>query len=354
MPGVLLDVTENDGDNLATPQTITVTGTGFQSNGFGTSGDIRQCADAIPTDICSTSAVRFTSNSQGGFTASVTVTRIVTGLNALNQTVQIDCATTTCRVQAVSDNGAFESQHHISFAAGAPAAATLVTTATSSAAVGQAITDTATVAGPAAVVAPTGTVTFDLYGPADPTCAGPPVFTSASRPLGGGPPPTATSAPFQTQTAGTYRWIARYSGDANYAALSGSCGDPNESSVVTAAGGGPGQPGPPGPPGPPGAPGASQGSEAQCRKQDATILGTPGDDSLVGTSSPDVIAALGGADVVRALGGDDLVCGGRDDDTLKGGQGDDFLRGGSGVDLCAGGPGTDDASRSCQEVSGLP
>jgi uncharacterized repeat protein (TIGR01451 family) len=88
------------------------------------------------------------------------------------------------------------------------------------------ISDTATVSGG---LNPTGTVTFNLYGPDDATCAGPAVFTSADRPLSGG---TATSASFTPTLVGTYRWIATYNGDANNNSVSGACNDAGENVVV--------------------------------------------------------------------------------------------------------------------------
>ena len=91
---------------------------------------------------------------------------------------------------------------------------------------GGAILDTATVSGGDN---PTGTVTFNVYGPNDATCANPPVFTSADRPITGG---QATSAAFMPASAGTYRWIATYNGDANNVPVSGQCGDANETSTV--------------------------------------------------------------------------------------------------------------------------
>ena len=94
---------------------------------------------------------------------------------------------------------------------------------------GSQITDTATVTGG---LNPTGTVTFNLYGPNDATCSGAPVFTSSNRPLSGGPPPTATSAAFTANVVGTYRWIATYNGDANNNSVSGSCNDANEASII--------------------------------------------------------------------------------------------------------------------------
>ena len=60
--------------------------------------------------------------------------------------------------------------------------------------------------------APTGTLTFNLFGPADATCTGTPLFVS-TLPVSGGT--TVESAHFTTTQAGTYRWEVSYSGDAN-------------------------------------------------------------------------------------------------------------------------------------------
>ena len=85
------------------------------------------------------------------------------------------------------------------------------------------LSDRATVTG---VVNPIGpqTVTFRLYGPNNAACASPPVFTSTVSLMGG----EAQSALFTPTTAGTFRWIATYDGDANNVPAAGSCGDPTE------------------------------------------------------------------------------------------------------------------------------
>ena len=101
---------------------------------------------------------------------------------------------------------------------------------------GQKISDSASVTGLTGDAS--GTVTFSLYGPDDATCTGVPVFTSTvplvvtateSGASGG-----ATSAAYAPTAAGTYRWVASYSGDANNAGSAGKCNDPNEQSVVKA------------------------------------------------------------------------------------------------------------------------
>ncbi|MGI8803911.1 MAG: Ig-like domain repeat protein, partial [Solirubrobacteraceae bacterium] len=98
---------------------------------------------------------------------------------------------------------------------------------------GQSFTDTATLTPPAGAVAPTGTVTFRVFGPSDPSCVGAPVFTSTNSLSGAGP--TATSNAFTAVVAGTYRVVAGYSGDVNYQAVSTSCNDPSETVVANRA-----------------------------------------------------------------------------------------------------------------------
>jgi Ca2+-binding RTX toxin-like protein len=103
-----------------------------------------------------------------------------------------------------------------------------LSTAASNASVGQAIRDTATLTGVAG--GPTGSVTFNLYGPADSTCSGAAIFTS-TNPIGAGG--VATSGDFTPSEAGSYRWRASYSGDANHNALPlAACNSSGETSVV--------------------------------------------------------------------------------------------------------------------------
>ena len=108
----------------------------------------------------------------------------------------------------------------------------ITTSATATAKVGSPVSDTATLSaanppGPA----PTGTISFSLFGPNNATCTGTAAFTSAPVPVTG--TGTFTSAPFTPTTAGTYLWVAAYSGDANNGPASDACGAPNESVVVT-------------------------------------------------------------------------------------------------------------------------
>lgn len=94
---------------------------------------------------------------------------------------------------------------------------------------GNPITDTATVSGRVSPVAG-ATVTFNLYGDGDLGCIAAPVFTSTVPLAADG---TATSDSYTPSTAGTYRWIATYNGDVNNAAVSGACGEANETVTAT-------------------------------------------------------------------------------------------------------------------------
>jgi uncharacterized protein (DUF2141 family) len=66
---------------------------------------------------------------------------------------------------------------------------------------------------------PTGTVTFNLYDPSQATCQTP-VFTDTQTLVNG----QATSGDYTTVTAGTYRWMATYSGDVNNLSVTSLCG----------------------------------------------------------------------------------------------------------------------------------
>ena len=103
----------------------------------------------------------------------------------------------------------------------------LTTTATPSAiVVGQPVADVAHLSGG---VSPTGTITFNLYGPSDTTCAGPPVGTVTKTVNGDGDYTSPTITP---TTAGTFVWVATYSGDANNAKLSNGCAEASETVTV--------------------------------------------------------------------------------------------------------------------------
>ena len=104
---------------------------------------------------------------------------------------------------------------------------TLTTTASGPVTLGAAIHDTAHLSGGYTTLG--GTVSFQVFAPSDTTCATPIAVTPAATVDGTG---DYSSANYTTSAAGTYHWIAHYSGDANNNALDGTCGTEGESSTV--------------------------------------------------------------------------------------------------------------------------
>jgi hypothetical protein len=119
---------------------------------------------------------------------------------------------------------------------------TIVTVASNGGPVGTQIHDTAQVSGGAN---PTGTVTFSLFPPSNPTCASsegsPGTVQTVTVPLGSNGSATSAGSPYTTVAVGTYNWIAKYSGDANNVSASTACTDEqvnvgkDPTSVTTAA-----------------------------------------------------------------------------------------------------------------------
>ena len=105
-----------------------------------------------------------------------------------------------------------------------------LTTNAVSATVGQPITDDAHLTGGSN---PTGTITWNVYASSDTTCATPlnsQPSTLTATVTGNG---DYTSPGYTPSGAGSYQWVARYSGDGNNTSVSTACGDPNEVSQVT-------------------------------------------------------------------------------------------------------------------------
>jgi hypothetical protein len=75
-----------------------------------------------------------------------------------------------------------------------------------------------------------GTISFSLYGPSDPSCAGSPLFKAAGHVSGNG---TYGSGGFAPPGVGAYRWVVAYGGDQTNPPISGRCGDPGETSSVS-------------------------------------------------------------------------------------------------------------------------
>ena len=109
--------------------------------------------------------------------------------------------------------------------AGELAGPALSTTPSGSVPVGGSISDSATVIGGAA---PTGTVEFRLHGPDDPDCTQTPLDVLTGNLVAG----TAVSGDVTATAAGTYNWVAEYSGDTANAGATSHCG--SEEVVVTA------------------------------------------------------------------------------------------------------------------------
>ena len=106
----------------------------------------------------------------------------------------------------------------------------LASTASAGTPAGSQIHDTAHLSGG---TDPTGTITFHVYGPNDGSCADVPAATSTVTVSGNG---DYQSEPFTPTRAGTYHWVARYSGDEhNHPAGPTACGDAAETVVVTKA-----------------------------------------------------------------------------------------------------------------------
>jgi hypothetical protein len=71
-----------------------------------------------------------------------------------------------------------------------------------------------------------GSITFNLYSPADATCAGTPALTQ-TVPVSGNGSYTTTNTTFFVTDVGTWRWLVTYSGDANNEPTSSACGVEN-------------------------------------------------------------------------------------------------------------------------------
>ena len=111
---------------------------------------------------------------------------------------------------------------------------TIATTPSGPGPVGTSISDLAKVSGGSA---PTGTVSFALYGPGDGTCAGPDLVQGLTGfknvPLSGG---SSVSNQFATTMVGTYRWVATYSGDAHNQSVTSGCVEEPVTTVKATAG----------------------------------------------------------------------------------------------------------------------
>jgi hypothetical protein len=95
------------------------------------------------------------------------------------------------------------------------------------------IFDTATLSAGGGPSGPTGTITFELYGPDNPQCTPPSIFSPTATVAGNG---SYASDPYTATLPGTYQWVATYGGDDNNFPRNTPCIDPAESVVVTPGG----------------------------------------------------------------------------------------------------------------------
>jgi hypothetical protein len=126
------------------------------------------------------------------------------------------------------------------------AAPTISTVASNGGPVGTQIHDTAQLSGG---VNPTGTVTFTLFPPSNPTCSTGEGSTGAVQtvtvPLGTDGSASSAGTPYTTTEVGVYNWVATYSGDANNLSATTSCSaeqvtigkDPTTVATVASPGG---------------------------------------------------------------------------------------------------------------------
>jgi DNA-binding beta-propeller fold protein YncE/PKD repeat protein len=167
----------------------------------------------------------------------------------------------------------------------------LTTTTSASVKAGGSITDRAALSGG---MAPTGTITFMLYGPGDRKCSGAVAATSQETVTGNG---SYTSDPATPSAPGVYRWRATYSGDVNNVGVATSCRDVKERVVVTHA-----------------PPVATTGAASGVTSTEATLNGKVnpngaktkyhfdyGTSTAYGTSVPSPDRRVGSVDAVHAL-----------------------------------------------------
>jgi len=106
-----------------------------------------------------------------------------------------------------------------------PPPVAISTTPSGSVPSGGVISDSATVSGG---LSPSGTVTFNLFGPGNTMCTGTPLSSTSGTLVG----QTTSSGNLTAGAAGTYNWEAIYGGDANNAGVKSPCG--SEQVLVTA------------------------------------------------------------------------------------------------------------------------
>jgi len=180
--------------------------------------------DLLQTVACSTSCVAVGTDSSHNFGAIVPISGGVPGsaqyVDGAGLLWDVACGAEGC--MAVGGDPAFSAG---GFVAIRPAAhPTISTLASPSVPAGGLISDSATLTGG---YAPTGNVTFTLYGPGDGTCSN--ALWSTTVPVGAGG--VSGSGNVKVGAAGTYNWVTTYSGDLNNLPVRSECG--SEPVVIT-------------------------------------------------------------------------------------------------------------------------
>ena len=185
---------------------------------------------SITLDVRDTAAGQVFDYTSSGGTIFVIYVKAGPDTNRYTYPTGSDGADTGLHGTINPSNGRYYGLSHISICFDDIATPAIVTQVSDAAiTIGDSVTDTATLSGG---VSPTGTITFNVYGPNDATCSGTATLVSTETVNGNG---NYTSDSFTPPAVGTYLWIASYSGDANNAAVSGACNDANETVVVSQA-----------------------------------------------------------------------------------------------------------------------
>lgn len=203
---------DNDGPATAT---VVVATTTLPANATYVSADatVGTCDHAAGTVTCELGEL------EDGAQASATIVVLPTSTTALEANAVVDATTP----------GAGATKSLTTPVNAAERAATHLTVTTADATLGGALGAQVTLSGGNA---PTGTVVFTLHGPGDDACASP-LATSNAVVDGNG---TYAAAPHLVTTAGRYRWVARYDGDAaNAPAGPSACGNAAATAAVKAA-----------------------------------------------------------------------------------------------------------------------
>jgi hypothetical protein len=240
----------------------------------------------------------------------------------------ITVATATARLKAAAIDVAPAGVDQVTgvgqlICAASPTVTTQATDGIFTATTGAGVNDNATLAGG---FSPTGTITFQAFGPNNATCAGAPAFTSSPAVNGNG---VYNSGNFSPVAEGAYRWVVTYNGNTNNLPATSPCNAVNELSTVVTVCAAP----------PP--PGTLPGNNIVIAAAGLVTIGTAGNDVIYGTAGDDRIFGGGGDDIVFAGGGNDQVTGNAGRDSLCGGDGNDRLTGDADDDLVVG-AGNDD------------